>query len=423
MTEDFLHERAIGRRDFLAAGTGLAATLATGHALGQEPQESIQPTHPTGANDRIGIGLIGCGGRCSSYLPTLRRYAQDKIEIVAVCDVWRRNREATAARIRQEWGNAPQEFSRYQDLLALADVDAVFIATPDFSHSVILADAVRAGKDAYVEKPMSTRLEDAILALDTVRASDRIVQVGTQRRSDGRFKAGAAVVQSGRLGKVSRVDAVWNRNVASWARPFDDVREEDVDWEAFLLYLPRRPFDPARFRCWHLSYEFTNGLVGLIGSHVIDVALWFLQDPLPTRGVALGGLYVWNDGREISDTFECVLEYPKGWMLVCSCWLGSGPEDVYAVFHGQNYNLDTRDWLLHPAAHERPKDAQDEPIRAQDSEDHLLNFLECVRTRRTPNCDIEAGFAHSIACILAREAERTGRRMRYKPATRTIVEG
>ena len=147
------------------------------------------------------------------------------------------------------------------------------------------------------------------------------------------------------------------RNVPSWSRPVDMVRPEEVDWDQYQVYLPKRAFDPVRYRCWQLFYEHTTGLVGLLGSHMIDVGLWFMDDPVPTSAVALGGNLTWKDGREISDTAEYVFEFPKGWILTFSSRLGSGPEIDYEVFHGRERTLDSRDWTSRPAANRRPADA------------------------------------------------------------------
>ncbi len=218
---------------------------------------------------------------------------------------------------------------------------------------------MRAGKDAFVEKPLSVRLEDAVRAHDIVQATDRIVQVGTQRRSSAYFKAAEQYVRSGALGQITRVETAWNRNIASWNRSAEVVRPEDVDWEQYQMDLPRRPFDPVRYRCWQWYYEYTTGLVGLLGSHMIDVAQWFLDDPYPASAVAIGGNLAWKDGREISDTAEYVFEYPKAWLLTFSSRLGSGPEEDFEVFYGKDRKLDSRNWISRTAAHRLPADAED----------------------------------------------------------------
>jgi predicted dehydrogenase len=204
-----------------------------------------------------------------------------------------------AADLADKHGMKPQQFARHQDLLALPGLDAVIITTPDHAHCAVLTDVVRAGKDAYVEKPLCARLEDAIAAHDLVKGSKQVVQVGTQRRSSPKFRAACEYVRSGALGPICKIETAWNRNVPSWSRPVDMVRPDEVDWEQYQVYLPKREFDPVRYRCWQLFYEHTTGLVGLLGSHMIDVALWFMDDPVPTSAVALGGNLTWKDGREI----------------------------------------------------------------------------------------------------------------------------
>ena len=401
------------RRDFLATGVSVAAAALSSRLRAQ------------GANDRIGLAFIGCGVRGTYLLNQALAAAPDKIQVVAACDVWSVARDAFAAVVAEKLrGQTPKLVARYRDVLAMPEVDGVVIATPDHAHCPILADAVRAGKDAFVEKPLSARLQDAVAALDAVKKTDRVVQVGTQRRNMADFRAAVDYVRSGALGPIFKVETAWNRNVASWNRPVDMVRREDVDWEQYLMYLPKREFDAVRYRRWQWFHDYTTGLVGLLGSHMIDVALWFMDDPFPKSAVALGGVLSWKDGREISDTTEYVFDFPKDWMLTFSSRLGSGPESDFEVFYGRERFLDSRDWVSRPAAHVRPADATDTRVtEAKSAEhEHVGNWLDCMRTRRTPNAPIEAGYAHAVACCLGREAERTGHRMSYDPASRRIVE-
>jgi predicted dehydrogenase len=403
----------VPRRDFLATGAGLAATLM-----------ASTRSHAAPANDRIAVGLIGCGSRGTYLLGEAMQADPDRLDLVGLCDVWAPARQQVAASVAQRWPrHTPRQFSRYGDLLTLPGLDAVIIATPDFAHCPILIDAVRAGRDAFVEKPLSARLEDAVAAFDLVSGSDRIVQVGTQRRSSARFQAAADYVRSGALGRVCKVETAWNRNVASWNRPVDAVVRGDVDWEQYLMYLPAEEFDAVRYRRWQWFHDFTTGLVGLLGSHMIDVAQWFMDDPFPSSAVALGDILTWDDGREISDTAEYVFEFPRGWMLTFSSRLGSGPEEDFEVFYGSERSLDSRDWASRPAAHVRPADATDLLLPAPDGPErsHVGNWLDCVRSRETPNAPIQAGYAHAVACCMGREAERTGRRVYYDTAARRIT--
>ena len=384
-----MSDAAVHRREFLATGVGLAAA-----ALGSSRLRA------QGANDRIGIGLVGCGSRGAYLLNQALEAAPGQIQVVALCDVWSVARERMAATVAEKLpGQTPRLVARHQELLATPGVDAVIVATPDFSHPLVLIDAVAAGKDAFVEKPLSARLEDAVAALDAVEKSDRIVQVGTQRRSSAQFRRAAEYVRSGALGPICKIETAWNRNVPSWARPVDAVKEADVDWEQYQAYLAKRSFDPVRFRCWHWFPEYTTGLVGLLGSHMIDVAQWFMDDPFPQGAVALGSILTWKDGRQMSDTAEYVFEFPKGWLLTFSSRLGSGPEEDYQVFYGKERSLDTRDWVSRPAANRRPPGGEDLTLPAPEGPErsHVGNWIDCMRSRQTPHAPIQAGFAHAVA--------------------------
>lgn len=191
----------------------------------------------------------------------------------------------------------------------------MIIESPDFTHSEILAEAVRAGKDVYCEKPMATVFADAKRAYHAVRASRQVVQIGTQRRSDPGLLGAAKLMQQGVLGQVTRVDMEVNFQEPRWRRSAPEFREEDVDWGRFLFGRSERPFEARRIREWQLFRDYTNGLPGLWMSHFIDLVPWFTGKPYPVSAVASGGVYLWKDGRETEDTFQALLEYPGG-MLV-----------------------------------------------------------------------------------------------------------
>jgi predicted dehydrogenase len=444
------------RRDFIRTSAAAAAGITMAAAL---PKEVL------GANSRLRLGLIGCGSRGNYLLGEVFRSAQElNVEVAALCDVWKVNLERTAARVTQTQTGmpAPKTFARYSDLLALKDIDAVMIATPDFAHTEILIAATKAKKDAFCEKPMATVLDHAKTAMTLVRENKTIVQIGTQRRSDLRHQQGAKLIQSGILGTISEIEAAWHDAAPRWARPYDDIRAADVDWEQYLMFLPKEPFNPARFRRWHLYKDFTTGTPSLLGSHLMDVAIWFMNDPLPTSAVAHGGVYVWKDGREHADTIDCVLEYPKGFILNYSTRLGNKRLTPEVVFYGTKGTFDTESWTargegggtdaitqevhipkpaggpatrpatqqVSPALMMSQTSAQPQPAAglAQndprvEGEGHVKNWLECIRSRATPNAPIEVGYSHSVASIMCLKAWETGRRQKYDPARMEIVPG
>lgn len=376
--------------------------------------------------DRIRIGIIGCGGRAGSHLDEcLAKREEYGVEIRALCDVWKLNLDAMAGKVKEKTGHKPKTYTRYADLLASRDVDAVFITTPDFAHCPILVDAAKAKKHAYVEKPMGARLEDVNAAVDAVTASGIVCQVGTQRRSEGRHIAAAQLIQSGALGKMIKADCAWNDNQPRWDRPYDQVRREDVDWDQYLMYLPKRDFDPRMFRCWHLYRDCTVGLVGLLGSHLIDVALWYLDDPVPQSTVTMGAKIVWMN-REHDDTQECLFQMPKGCIVQYTSRLGNSATAIGAenVFFGTNGTFDTKTWTARGEG--GGKGALKEPVKVPEAppSSHIANWIDCIRAGNVKtNADVRTGWAHSVASIMSARAAATGRRMVFDAAKREITEG
>ncbi|MCP4640359.1 MAG: Gfo/Idh/MocA family oxidoreductase, partial [bacterium] len=250
-----MSDTSLSRRGFLAtSGIAMAAGCASGSRAMGVP----------GANDRIRIGCIGTGSRCGSHIKSIGQLSKKhNVEIAAVCDVWRPNRERAAAYVEKGFGKKPFATSRFGDVLARDDIDAVVIVTPDFAHTPIMIEALKAGKDVYVEKPMALEIEKAVEAVDLTRENERVVQVGTQRRSEGRWMAAHDLIASGKLGHVSRISAANCFNHARWARNCSDCKQEDVDWDAYLFNRPKVPFDARLLRQWHLFRMCTNGISGL----------------------------------------------------------------------------------------------------------------------------------------------------------------
>jgi predicted dehydrogenase len=402
----------LSRRNFLA---GTASLAISGAALMQ--------ARAAGANERIRLGIIGCGGRGTYQLGEIEKLiSSHNVEVTAVCDVWKPNREKAAGRVKEKFGKEPFACSRYPELLGRKDVDAVIITTPDHAHSPILAAAAKAKKDAFCEKPMANHLEDAIAALDAVKENGVVCQIGTQRRSEGNFKAAAKLIQSGVLGTVSEIDTAWHDTNPRWARAFEDVRKEDVDWEQYLMGLPMREFDPRRYRCWHLYRDYTSGLPGLLGSHVTDIAAWFMDDPLPLYGSAVGGIYVWKDGREHCDTIECLWEFPKGFLLRYANRLGNNRPTPEITVYGTKGSFDSVSWKITSEGGGKDKISEEITLVPEPTESHMANFLECMRSRKAPNAPIEAGYAHSVASILASEAQRRGKQLAYDAEGRTFKD-
>ncbi|MCW5551657.1 MAG: Gfo/Idh/MocA family oxidoreductase [Verrucomicrobiae bacterium] len=376
----------------------------------------------SGANDRISIGMIGTGDRAQALLlEILRATGSQNVQVTAVCDVWKKNRESTAAKVAAS-GNAPRTCSRFQELLALPDVDAVVIATPDFGHTPILLEALAAGKDVYVEKPMSLELTLANQALALARAKQRIVQVGTQRRSDGRHLAAAQAVTAGMLGKLNRISVAVHFNHARWARPYADCLEADVDWPAFLMGVGTMPFDAKLLRRWQLYRFCTNGIPGLWLPHFADLVCFLTGAKYPSRAVSLGGNYVWQDGREHPDTFHTVLEYPEGFLFDFAMDLGNAAGSHFRL-HGTEATLDMDNWTITPEGGTRDKPAEPRKLTGVQVTPHMENWLESLRSRKLPAADIQFGQQQTVAVVMSARAQETGRRQQFDPVTQAIVSG
>jgi predicted dehydrogenase len=264
---------------------------------------------------------------------------------------------------------------------------------------------------------MTIDLASASEALELARANHRVVQAGTQRRSDGHFRAAARYIATGALGQVSRVSASVGFNEPRWRRDTSSLVKADVDWDAFLLNLPRRPFDPKLLRRWQLYRETSNGLPGLWMTHYADAVHMLAGATYAKNAVVLGGIYVWKDGREHTDTFHALLEYPQGFLFDWGMGLGNSRGGHFTV-HGTKATLDADRWLIQPEG----KNGQPTPLAPEPASSHMENWLDCLRSREKPSADIEFGHQHVVATMMAARALDTGRRQTYDPTRRVILD-
>ena len=435
-------EQCIDRRKFL---TKSAALLAGGTAFAST---ALSYDRILGANDRISLCHIGNGSRGGDLgLIVSQLKTSQNVEINTVCDLWRLNREKAVAVNTKYYGRTPRSYQYLDEALALKDVDAVIISTPEHSHSSILKMAVEAGKDAYVEKPMGNVLTEAKAARDATMTSKRIVQVGTQHRSEPYPQAAHELVQTGVLGEVSKVEIVWNYHGPRWRGRKETklLREQDTDWQKWLLTKPYRPFDPKVYCEFRLYKEFSSGIPDQWMSHATDLVHWFMNDSFPRSVVANGGIFAWRDGRENPDTFQALLEYPKGFLLSYSTSFGNDAPSFTRFMgkkstlmniggegspryqlveekgnHEENANIDqarAAKYVLLPGETKLP------PMGIDDlSLEHMTNWFECMRSRQQPNCTVQDGFAHSVACMMAAEAYSSGKKQYWDASTETILD-
>ncbi|MCC6856989.1 MAG: Gfo/Idh/MocA family oxidoreductase [Bryobacterales bacterium] len=382
-----------------------------------------------GANDRLSVGIIGCGGR-GLLREVLQFTKETNAQVTAVCDTWRQQREKASEQVRQADGNTPEQLIRYQDLLGLKGIDAVVIGTPDHQHCTMLAAAARAGKDAYCEKPLAMNLKELNEAVDAVKKNNRVVQIGTQVRSWAPSVAGRAFVQSGGLGRIFKIEQSRNG-----ARPYwygygeRAVTEADVDWKGFLMNQKDRPFHAKQYAGWYGFREFSRGPQTNLFVHFIDLVHYVTGAQFPRSVVAAGGKFRFQgDEYTNPDSVEIALEYPEGF-LVRYCSTFGTSANSFLKFIGTKGVMDASAWnkpwvLSGEGSTEPDRLGPGAVVPPAEGPHHMKNFLDCVRSRQTATiAPIEAGYSHSIATIMADEAFITGRRMVFDPARKSIHAG
>src|SRR4051794_31743359 len=362
------------------------------------------------ANDKVRLGIIGAGSRggqlLDSFLP------QKDVELVAVVDVDDRHSGETAERVKKEKGNTPETARDYRAMLDRKDVDAVIIATPDHWHALPAIHAVLAGKDVYVEKPVGHNAAEGKAMIAAARKTNKIMAVGTQQRSSSHFQKAVEIVRSGKLGKVFWVQT-WNyENISptGMGRYPDGEAPSYVDYDRWLGPAPKRPFNPNRFHLlFRWFFDYAGGMMSDWGVHLNDIVLWALDAKGPQAVSASGGILTTDDNRDTPDTLQVVYDFP-GCTLTYSMRKGNGLKlnghDYGILFCGTDGSLllDREGFEVIPDKVVLPYGIKlvqgDRPLRKIDLEGrkvkgvdgqpaHVKNFLECLKSRERPICDIE----------------------------------
>jgi predicted dehydrogenase len=349
-----------------------------------------------GASDRIRLALIGAGSRGN----LLRTWATQAggIAWVGVCDAWDKRRDETASRME----GRPETCGDYRRVLDRKDVDAVIVATPDHLHSTITVDACRAGKDVYVEKPMTSLPMQGHEIVRAVGETKRVVQVGVQQRSMPHFiEAKQRFFDSGLIGRVHMVRTIWNAN-RGYLTPVPagmDEKPSGLDWEACLGWLPKRPWDPKlyfnRFAYWDFS---TGGQTGGLFVHMVDVVHWYLGLTRPKSAVALGGIYQYEDGRDTPDNINAVLDYPQRINVTFEAsitdMVAKQAADIVFMGTGGRLHIFRGGYRFIPAENGAPEiTAPGTPEGA-----HMKNWIDCIRSRKEPNATAVDGHYGAMAC-------------------------
>jgi predicted dehydrogenase len=378
------------RRTFLVAG-GLTALSAA---------------RASGANDSIRVGLIGCGGRLGNLISSADNVGG--FDMVAACDVYEPHRDA----MRQRYINLQSTHLDYREVLDNKNIDAVFIATPDHWHVTILTDAVAAGKDVYVEKPVTHRLDEGEPVIRAVRESKRIVQCGMQQRSWTHFKSAADLIQGGSIGRVTRVRTYWYQNYQE-RPPIKHIDANLLDWKRWLGNAPDQPYAEEKYRRWRWFWNFGGGAMTDLFTHWIDVVHWAMNSPAPKLVQGMGDTYFF-DQWECPDTVQSILRYPN-FEVAYEGTMVSSVDDGGLEFRGTTGTLkiNRSQFAIYREGVRGAEPSLSERSFEDGTIDHVQNFADCVRSRKEPNAPIEAGVAAARAGHLANLAIRQGESVRW----------
>lgn len=398
------------RRKFIGAmATGIASTLASS-------------TGVLGANDRLRIGVIGAGQRGTELVH--QALACTNTEIAAFADVYTKRLEDGRHLVP-----GAAAYNDHRLLMEDPSIDAVIIATPQHLHREHFIDALAAGKHIYQEKTLAFTLDDARRMREAHRQNSKlVVQVGHQACSSGHSRDAMNFLATGNVGKISAIRMRWYRNTprgkAHGARPvYPDMRPENIGWTSFLGDAPPQDFDPHRFINWRFFEEYSGGNVYENLSQ--QLAFWYktLNLQIPQAATMIGGLYVWRDGRDVPDTMNVTFQQPEQMLISWESGLGNSQLGISEDVLGSDGTIsrNTSGIRYIPQKVNRPDGAEMVGKVASFPTAHMQNFVDSIRSGKSPNCPFELGFRVSIACRMALESFHQGRTVRWDPRIESIV--
>jgi len=388
---------ALARRTFLLSAAGAAAY-------------AVPPS------DQIALGVIGSGGRGTFVMGVFQK--DPALRVRAICDVYEPNLENAISAASRVPGNRPRVYRNYRELLADKEVQAVLIATPEHWHYQMVLDALAAGKDVYVEKPLCQTPEQGVALVEAERKSKQIIQVGMQRRSYDLYKEGRAIISEGKLGSVRMVRSWWLNNYLGGA-PATKLAGP-LDWEQWQGPAARRPLDADRFRNWRLYSDYAGGIVADQGAHIFDGIQMLMSAGAPSAVTAAAGK-VHKQGVDQPESVVAIAEYPEDFVAVFTVNYAAMQ---YKSRNDQLNQLDGDAARMDIGREELKvflRGAEDQPAIERKSEKgfgwatdlHVQNFLECVRTRQTPTAPMRLAFQAALVVQLANLSLKNGRRMRW----------
>ncbi len=401
----------IGRRDVLR---GLGSTAASLTAASY--------SRVLGANDRIQLGAIGVGDRGRWDMRMFQNTG--KVDVTAVCDIYGQQIDLA----KQQAPNA-RSYKDHRQLLESKDIDVVLIATPDHWHATCAIDALNSGRDVYVEKPLTRTIEEGPKIVKAARVNDRVCQVGMQQRSGKHYiEAKKEYIDAGKLGKITLARTWWHGNGYHLRKAPGSLQSQpsNLDWARFLGPVKWRDYDPQQYFNWRAYLDFGGGQVTDLFTHWIDVVHMFMGYDVPTSAVAAGGVYAYKDGRTAPDTINVLLEYPADYTATFEATLAPGITGEAVEMCGTkgrlyidrgHYEFREAGRNVQPVVVQVPRGpAGSDPL----TQDHVINFLECVRSRKRPNGDVLIGHRSAQASHLGNIAYLEKRRIDFDPVREEI---
>lgn len=424
-----MSENKSSRRTFLRQG--LAAGATAGLAFSRMSATSYGRV--IGANDRINVALIGCGGRGQYVISQMAKPADPNFSLVAIADIWKHRLETYPAGVEKMFGAKPKTYDDYHKVLEDADVDAVFIATPDHQHAGQSIDAVQAGKHVYVEKPIIGIAEDLNELnkwQDVMKTAKVAVQCGTQGVSCPAARAVKKAIADNRLGKLFRVESTETLAVPYWMGYQGPKTQEETNWKAFLYNRKDRPFDPMLHARWMGYHDITAGTIGGWMSHFINFVHYVTGCECPVSCMAWGGHYAPTNVKAC-DAFDeqmVMLDYAEGFHTQFTSHFGSDIDNETTVFMFEKGSIKGRfgHFFGNPLLSSEGVNDKIKPEKLLETDPpypgvaHVKNWFDCIRNGGQPNANPEFGYKHGIAVIMGDMSSMTGRRVTFDKQKREV---
>jgi predicted dehydrogenase len=394
-------------------------------AIGTAAMLVYPPSRVLGASDRVRVGMIGVGGRGKELQQQILNVPN--AQLVAIADIYSRHRDEA-----KQMAPSIQTLDDHRRLLDRKDIDAVIVATPLHIHTRHFLDTIAAGKDLYSEKTMTWSIPEAEQCLAAAKSSDRVIQIGLQYQSSGSLTDARKWIKDGIVGKVTQVESWMSRNGphgrGQWVRDVpSDCTAQNVNWKAFLNGRPDREFDPHKFINWRLFWEFSGGNVTENMSHQLAWILSALDLPEPTAAYMAGGVFSEKDGRQVPDTMVVTLEFPMDTVVT---WQSTFSNSYYGLgvrLLGRDGTVErlaaatnmvtgtpTGSMTYYPEKDTRPRG---EALTGNTpDQNHMANWIDCVRTRATPNAPVEVGYSTALAAHMANISYRQKQRVTLEMA-------